>query len=81
MKKNDIASLVLIAAIAGVVSYFIANALIGSPKNNPVKVERVTPIQASFPAPDSRIFNDKAIDPTVEINGEGQQSNAPFDNN
>ena len=78
MKKNDIASLFLIAAISGVIAYFTANAVIGQPKNNPVQVEKVTPIGESFPQPDSRIFNDKAIDPTVEINGDGPQSNNPF---
>lgn len=78
MKKNDIASLVLIVAIAGVIAYFVANALIGQPKNNPVQVEKVTPIQSTFPAPDGRVFNDKAIDPTVEISGDNPQSNAPF---
>ncbi len=78
MKKNDIASLVLIAAIAGVIAYFVANAVVGQPKNNPVQVEKVTPIQATFPTPDSRVFNDKAIDPTVEIGSDNPQSNAPF---
>ena len=80
MKKNDIASLVLIAAISGVISYFVANAVIGSPKNNPVEVEKMAPIQASFPKPDARVFNSEAIDPTVEINGQNPQSNTPFSN-
>ena len=78
MKKNDIASLVLIAAIAGVVAYFTANALVGQPKNNPVQVEKVISIQDNFPTPDPRVFNDKSLDPTVEINNDGQQSIAPF---
>jgi hypothetical protein len=80
MKKNDVAALVIIVAIAGVMSYFIANAVIGKPKNNPVQVESVTPIAPNFPAPDPRVFNDKAVDPTVEINGDGQSSNQPFAN-
>ena len=81
MKKNDIASLVLIAAISGVIAYFAANAVVGQPKNNPVQVEKVTPIQPNFPTPDSRVFNDKAIDPTVEIGGNNPQTNAPFADN
>lgn len=80
MKQNDIASIVLIVAIAGVISYFVASAVIGKPENNPVQVEQVTPIAKSFPAPDSRIFNDKSIDATVEIQGSGQNSDQIFDN-
>lgn len=80
MKKNDIVAVLLIVAVAGVISYFIANALIKQPQNDPVKVEKVTPVGATFPTPDARVFNDKAIDPTVEISGDGQVSSQPFDN-
>lgn len=80
MKKNDLAALVLIVAITGVIAYFVANAVIGQPKNNPVQVETVTPIAPNFPALDPRVFNDKAIDPTVEITGSGQSADKPFTN-
>ena len=80
MKKNDIAAVVLIVALAGVISYFVANAVIGNPKNDPVQVESVTPIAPTFPTPDSRVFNDKSVDPTVEVNGDGQSTNQPFGN-
>ena len=78
MKKNDLAAIILMAAFAGVGSYFIANAVIGQPDNNPVQVEKVTPIGATFPTPDPRVFNDKAIDPTVNIEGSGQSTDKPF---
>jgi len=80
MKKNDIAAVVLIVFFAGVISFFIASAVIGKPKNNPVEVEQVTPINANFPTPDARVFNDKAIDPTVEVQGGGQPADTPFSN-
>lgn len=80
MKKNDLAALVVIVVVAGIISYFVANALIGKPETKPVEVEQVTAIAPTFPAPDSRVFNDKAIDPTVEINKDGQVSNQPFAN-
>lgn len=79
MKKNDIAIVIVIVAVAGVVSYFLANAVIGRPNNNPVEVEQVTPIAPNFPAPDSRVFNSNGIDPTVEIDGDGQSAGQPFD--
>ena len=80
MKQNDIAAIVLIVALAGVISYFVANAVIGSPQNDPVQVEQVTPVGARFPTPDPRIFNDDAIDATVEIQGGGENSNQLFNN-
>jgi hypothetical protein len=80
MKKNDIAALVLIVAITGVIAYVVANAVIGKPQNNPVQVEQVTPIAPNFPSPDPRVFNDQAIDPTVEITGSGQSADKPFTN-
>lgn len=80
MKQNDIAAIVLIVAVAGVISFFVANTLIGNPKNDPVQVENVTPIGATFPAPDSRVFNEKSIDATVEIQGGGAISDRVFEN-
>lgn len=80
MKKNDLAAIILIVVVASVISYFVANSLIGSPQNDPVQVEQVTPIQATFPPPDPRIFNDKAIDPTVEIEGGSEATDQPFAN-
>lgn len=78
MKQNDILGLVLIVIIAGVIAYFVANAVIGVPQNNPVQVEKVAPIASGFPAPDSRVFNDRSVDPTVEVSGGTQNPNNPF---
>ncbi len=80
MKQNDIAAIVLIVAVSGVISFFVANALIGNPKNDPVQVEKVTPISSTFPAADNRVFNDQSIDATVEIQGGGESSNRVFNN-
>lgn len=78
MKKNDLAAVVLIVAIAGVISYFIANAVIGKPSNDPVEVEQVTPIGSSFPKPDERVFNIDALDPTVDVEPGGDPGSQPF---
>ncbi len=80
MKQNDLAAIVLIVALAGVISFFVANTIIGNPKNDPVQVESVTPISSTFPAPDNRVFNDKSIDATVEIQGGGEISDRVFEN-
>lgn len=80
MKKNDLAAIIFLVAISGVISYFVAGSVIGQPKNNPVQVEKVTKIGPTFPAPDNRVFNDKAVDPTVTIQGSGQATDKPFNN-
>ena len=80
MKKNDVAVIVLIVILSAVVAYFVSSALIGTPENDPVQVEVVTPIAENFETPDSRIFNEKAIDPTVEIKGGSEDSQQPFSN-
>lgn len=74
MKNNDIATLIVIAAMSMLVAYFIADAIIGKPSNESVKVKTTTPISADIVEPDSKIFNKDAINPTVEVViGEGQK--------
>lgn len=80
MKKNDIAAIVLIVMFALVFAFIGANYFIGSPQNDPVQVEKVTPVNAEFGTPDSRVFNDKSIDPTVDIKGGSGSSSQPFSN-
>lgn len=74
MKNNDIATLIIIASISMLVAYFIADAVIGKPSSESVKVKTVAPITADIVEPDSKIFNKDAINPTVEVViGEGQK--------
>lgn len=80
MKKNDLAAIILIVAIALIGSWILANTLIGQPKNAPVQVEKVEPIASDFPKPDDRVFNDKAVDPTVEIINSDGKTDQPFNN-
>lgn len=79
MKKSDITAISLIVVLATILAFVLANTLIGSPQNDPIQVEVVTPIDSNFKAPDSRVFNDKAIDPTVDIK-EGTKASQPFSN-
>lgn len=80
MKKNDIALLILIVSITLVISFFIGNAIIGSPANNPTKVEVVEPISADFTAPSPEIFNDTAVNPTETITIGNGNKEQPFSN-
>ncbi|MDB5177329.1 MAG: exported protein of unknown function [Candidatus Saccharibacteria bacterium] len=67
MKSSDIAAIILIAAISVGAAYFVADAVIGKPSNQSVKVRTTTAISADIQQPDSGIFNKDAINPTVEV--------------
>lgn len=78
MKKNDIALIILIASISMVLTYFIAKAIIGTPKSNQVSAEVVEPIKPDLVAPSAKIFNRDAINPTVVIQIGNPSNQQPF---
>ena len=67
MKQKDLALIVVVIIISGVISVFVSNALFASPKNRQQKVDVVKPISSSFTAPDKRYLNSQSIDPTILI--------------
>lgn len=79
IKKSDLASIILIAAISLVAAFFIGNALINTPENRSTKVEVVNPISSEFGQPSDKIFNDNAIDITEKIQIGGETKD-PFAN-
>lgn len=79
MKQKDVALIIVMVFISGIVSFFLSNWLFASPKNRQQKVEVVDSITADFPTPDSKYFNNKAIDPTQLIQIGGNNNQNPFD--
>lgn len=67
MKNTDIASIILIASISMLAAYFVADAVIGRPSSESVKVKSVDKMSAEVVQPDASVFNDAAINPTVEV--------------
>ena len=49
------------------VAYFAAKAVLGDPNTESVTVKTVDAISADVTEPDAQVFNDDAINPTVEI--------------
>lgn len=78
MKKNDIATIILIASVSTLVAWFSANAVIGEPKQNALKIKTADTISSEVEAPDKRIFNAEAINPTVERSIGKSANNLPF---
>jgi hypothetical protein len=78
VKQKDIALIIVIAMVSGIVSFAIAHVLFAAPKDRQQKVEVVDAISTAFPLPSSQYFNSQSIDPTQLITI-GQNSNvAPF---
>lgn len=67
MKQKDIALIIIVVFISVVVSIFVSKAVFAPPKNRQQKVEVVNAIDDTFPQPDSRYFNNQAVDPTKLI--------------
>ncbi|MBP6924905.1 hypothetical protein KBE46_00705 [Candidatus Saccharibacteria bacterium] len=67
MKKTDIAMLVLIAGASVLVSSIALNSILGDPSEKTRDIQVTDTISNSFTEPSSDIFNDEAINPTVQI--------------
>lgn len=77
MKQKDIALIIIIVAISSLLSFFISNKFISSPKHDE-KAATVEPITADFKEPSKKYFNESSINPTQIIRIEGEQNPNPF---
>lgn len=74
MKKTDIAMIILIASLSVIGAFFATNALMGDAASEEVLVETADVITSDITPPDPKIFNENAINPTVEVQvGESSQ--------
>jgi hypothetical protein len=78
MKQKDIALILIVVFISGVISLVVSKTLFASPKTRQQQVEVVEPISADFPQPDSHYFNTQAIDPTQVIHIGDNSNPDPF---
>lgn len=78
MKRKDITTLVIIAAVASVFSFLLSGVLITSPKNRREQVPVVKPITSNFQLPDKKYFNSESIDPTQLIQIGNSSNKQPF---
>jgi len=67
MKKTDIALLILIAGLGFLVSWFAVSNIFGDPQDETITIKVTHPITADIVDPDPAIFNENALNPTVEI--------------
>ncbi len=67
MKKTDIAMIVLIASLSIIISFFVTKSILGDGEQKAEAVKTITPITTTVAEPNPAIFNDKAINPAVEV--------------
>ncbi len=78
MKQQNIAIIIGVAVLSGIVSLVLAGKIITTPANRQQEVEVVQPISTEFTTPDPRYFNSKAIDPTKIIHISSNSNTTPF---
>ena len=67
MKQKDIALIIVVVAVSGILSFFASRIFFASPKNQQQTAEVVDPITSDFPEPDAQYFNKNSVDPTQLI--------------
>lgn len=76
MKKTDIAMIVFIAVTGVLISFFAAKAVLGNDTSELQSVKTIDRIESTVTQPDERIFNENAINPSVEISIDGEVDNS-----
>jgi hypothetical protein len=78
MKQKDIALIILIAGIAGIISFFVSRAMFSSHSQRSQQAAVVDAISTDFTSPSSKYFNTNSIDPTQLIQIGNNNNNNPF---
>lgn len=81
MKRNEIALLVLIVGIVGLITYFILNSLLSNLAPKPVELDVATPISSSLIDMESlnkSLFVEGAYNPTIKVTIGDQGNQQPF---
>lgn len=59
--------IILIAAVSIMIAFFATKAIMGDGATEPVKVKTVEAISSEVVDPNEKIFNEQAINPSVEV--------------
>lgn len=78
MKQKDIALVIVIAVVAGIISFVLSRLIFVTPANRQQKVEVVQSISTTFPLPSNKYFNNTAVDPSQTIQIGTSTNPAPF---
>lgn len=67
MKRSEIAMIVLIASLSMLLTFTLAQSLLGDKVKRKAYVEQTNKISENIETPAKRVFNKDAINPTVEV--------------
>lgn len=67
MKQKDIALILVMVFISGVLALLISNFVFSKPQNREQTAEVVDIINSDFPPPPSKYFNSNSVNPTQQI--------------
>ncbi|MBR5621164.1 hypothetical protein IKW75_01620 [Candidatus Saccharibacteria bacterium] len=67
MKQSDIFTVLAVATVGIVASFFLVNMLLGDPNEKSVTFKKIEVVDATLSVPDPEVFNSEAINPTVEV--------------
>jgi hypothetical protein len=79
VKQKDIALIIVIVFVSGVLSFVVSNKFISPPKHD-LKAAKVEPINAEFHTPDSGdpYFNERSVNPTQLIRVQDNSNKTPL---
>lgn len=78
MKQKDIALIIVLVAISGVVSFVLSGMVFGRPADREQKAEVVDVITSDFALPPTKYFNNNSVDPTQLIEIGNSNNPNPF---
>jgi len=78
MKQKDIALILVIVAVSGIISFLASRWIFAKPADRQQKAEVVDVITSDFPLPNSKYFNSNSVDPTQLITIGNSNNPNPF---
>ena len=81
MKQKDIALIVVLSIVSGILALVLSRLFFAKPSDRQQTAEIVDVITSDFPAPPSRYFNSNSVDPTQLIQIGDQTNPNPFKDN
>jgi len=78
MKQKDVALIIVLVAVSGVVSFLLSGYIFAKPADRQQKAEKVDVITSDFTQPDTKYFNSTSVDPTQLIQIGGSSNPNPF---
>ena len=78
MKQKDIALIIIIVFVSGVLSFIISGKLFVTPENRQQKVQTGDVIESTFEKPSEKYFNNDSINPAQMVQIGNNNNQTPF---